>query len=162
MTTVTDAEGRRIDKIKARLSTVIGELSEKNLVDTVNAVQELFNAFFHYQIPGYQELREKYGRAKPGDMARRILNTLSVLDSATGKSPVQKLAVYSGNASKELDDFTRDMENIEKSAEKERAAAEKVKENFKLDSQLETISKSAKAALSKLSERLENMEVREC
>ena len=162
ITAVTDAEERRICEMKASLSDVIGELSEARLVDTVNAVQELFDKFLQNQIPGYRDLRAKYERVNPGETAKRMMNTLSVLDGATGKNAVQKLAAYSGNASKELYDFLRDMEEIEKAAETERVRAEKVLQQMEQDPRLDDLSAAAKEALAELFDRLENMEAREC
>ena len=159
---VTDAEERRISETQARLTAVVGGLSYERLVDAVNAVQSLFDAFQIYQIPGYQELRKKYERANPGDTAKRILGILSVLNGAAGQSPVEKLAAYSGNGSKVLHDFTRDMEDIEKAAETERVKAETGLSVFTQDPQLETLSKLAKEALAGLCDRLESMEVRQC
>ena len=162
ITTVTDAEERRVYELQTRLSAVIGELSEAQFVDTINAVQELFSVFFHNQIPGYQNLRAKYERANPSETARRMMNTLSVLDGATGKSAIQKLQAYSGNASKELHDFLQDMEEIEKAAETERVRAENGLNQTGQDPQLNALSTAAKEALAGLFDRLESMEVREC
>ena len=160
--TVTEAEEKRVCEMKARLSDVIGELSEARLIDTVNAAQTLFSAFRDSQIFGYRELRGKYEYVSPGDTAKRIINALSALDSATGKSAVQKLAAYSGAASKELHDFLQDMEEIEKAAETERVRAENGLNQTGQDPQLNALSTAAKEALAGLFDRLETMEAREC
>ena len=162
ITAVTDAEERRVYELQTHLSAVIGELSEAQFVDTINAVQELFSVFLHNQIPGYQNLRAKYERANPSETAQRMMNTLSVLDGATGKSAIQKLQAYSGNASKELHDFLQDMEEIEKAAETERVRAENGLNQTGQDPQLNALSTAAKEALAGLFDRLESMEVREC
>ena len=162
ITTVTDAEEQRVLEMKARLSAVMGELSKDQFVDAVNAAQTLFDEFLQNQIPGYQKLRGKYEYANPSDTAKRIMNTLSVLNGATGKSAVQKLAAYSGNASKELHDFLQDMEEIEKAAETERVRAENGLQQTGQDPQLNALSTAAKEALAGLFNRLESMEAREC
>ena len=162
ITTVTDAEEQRVLEMKARLSAVMGELSKDQFVDAVNAAQTLFDEFLQNQIPGYRDLRAKYERANPGETAKRMMNTLSVLDGATGKSAVQKLQAYSGNASKELHDFLKDMEEIEKAAETERVRAENGLQQTGQDPQLNALSTAAKEALAGLFNRLESMEAREC
>ena len=158
--TLTDAGEKRFRDIKRRLSDTLGDLSEEGLLDAVNAAQSLFNAFQYNQIPDYQDLRLKYERAKPGEMARRILDALSKLDGASGKGAVQKLAAYSGPEAAELYDFLQDMEEIEKIADRERKAAEKGIEDFTDDRQLQALSAGAREALSELHDRLKSMGVR--
>ena len=153
------ADAEKVSDVLDSLADYVGDLNQKNLVDTFSAIQTLFAVFGENGVMGdYKKLAEKYDKP-PIDTAAKILKMVNQLTMVASAPPIMQLTAYSGNALHELSDLLRDMKEIERRAEQEEEKAKKAIENISGFNGLDELTEAARAAMEELCEQLEGMEV---
>ncbi len=159
VTKVVAAETAKAKQVTAKVKEYVGEISEENLTETLNAIQTLFSVFAANGIIGSNDIRTKY-EAAPVDTAKRILKCIEALNKAElQKSDAKKLAAYSGNALHILADYMRDFQAIERLAEKEEATARNELKKIGGIDGIDELSSAALETMQKLYAFVEEMEV---
>lgn len=118
------AETQKVAKVVGKLEDYIGELTQKNLIDSLNAIQDLFSVFSANGIMGSTELRVKYEKP-PIETAKTVMEHVKLINDATPASAVKQLTAYSGNSLNALYDFLRDIQTIAQKADQEGEKARK-------------------------------------
>ena len=153
------ADEEKVSAVLDSLVNYVGDLNQKNLVDTFSAIQTLFAVFGENGVMGdYKKLAERYDKP-PIDTATKILKMVNQLTMAASAPPIMQLTAYSGNALHELSDLLLDMKEIERRAEQEEEKAKKAIENISGLNGLDELTEAARAAMEELCEQLEGMEV---
>lgn len=154
------ADTQEAAKVVGKLEEYVGELTQKNLVDTLAAIQELFSVFSANGIIGSTELQVKYEKP-PIETAKTVMGHIKLINDATSLQAVKQLAVYSGNSLHVLYGFLRDIQMIAQKADQEGAKAQKDIAATGGFASTETLSKAALSSVKALCAQLENMEVYE-
>lgn len=154
------AETQEAAKVVGKLEDYIGELTQKNLIDSLAAIQDLFSVFSANGIMGSTELRVKYEKP-PIETAKAVMDHIKLINDAASASAVKQLTAYSGNSLNALYDFLRDIQTIAQKADQEGAKAQKDIAATGGFSGTEALSEAALASLEALYTQLENMEVYE-
>ena len=155
---VMSAEVDMMEKVNSKLTEYVGELNRDNLVGTLSAIQKLFKTFGENGVVGSSDLKTKYDRA-PIDAAREILEHVRALKEAATASPVEQLTAYADNSLQQLVVFLRELQEIARKAEQEEVKAQKNMESAGVTIDVERISDDACAAMERLYDQLEGLEV---
>ena len=91
------ADTQEAAKVVGKLEEYIGELNQKNLIDTLSAIQELFSVFSANGIIGSTELRVKYEKP-PIETAKTVMGHVKLINDAASVQAVKQLTAYSGNS----------------------------------------------------------------
>lgn len=154
------ADTKEAAKVVGKLEDYIGELNQKNLIDSLAAIQELFLVFSTNGIMGSTELKVKY-EVPPIETAKKIMGHIKLIKDAASMPEIQQLTTYSGNSLHALYDFLRDIQNIAQRADQEK---EKAQKEIAVTGNLagtESLSDVALSSMESLYSQLENMEVYE-
>ena len=143
-----------------KLEDYIGELTQKNLIDSLAAIQDLFSVFSANGIMGSTELRVKYEKP-PIETAKAMMDHVKLINDAASAFAVKRLTAYSSNSLNALYDFLRDIQTIAQKADQEGAKARKDIAATGGFAGTEAFSEAALASLEALYTQLENMEVYE-
>ena len=154
------ADTQEAAKVVGKLEEYVGELTQKNLVDTLAAIQELFSVFSANGIIGSTELQVKYEKP-PIETAKTVMGHIKLINDATSLQAVKQLAVYSGNSLHVLCGFLRDIQVIAQKADQEGAKAQKDIAATGGFASTGTLSETALSSVKALCTQLENMEVYE-
>ena len=154
------ADTQEAAKVVGKLKEYIGELNQKNLIDTLSAIQELFSVFSANGIIGSTELRVKYEKP-PIETAKTVLGHIKLIEDAASVQAVKQLTAYSGNSLHVLYDFLRDIQMIAQKADQEGAKAQKDIAATGGFAGTEALSEAALSSMEALYAQLENMEVYE-
>lgn len=154
------ADTQEAAKVIGKLKEYIGELNQKNLIDTLSAIQELFSVFSANGIIGSTELRVKYEKP-PIETAKTVLRHIKLIEDAASVQAVKQLTAYSGNSLHVLYDFLRDIQMIAQKADQEGAKAQKDIAATGGFAGTEALSEAALSSMEALYAQLENMEVYE-
>lgn len=156
---VVIAESKKAKQVSCDIEEYVGTINEANLLQTLNAIKDLFSVFASSGIIGSNEIRIKYESA-PIDTAKKILNAVETIKKAEAQlSNAKKLSVFSQNALHILADFLRDLQTIAGLAEKEEAIANKELTKIGDVDGINELSAAALKAMQKLYEFVETMEV---
>ena len=154
------ADTQEAAKVMDKLERYIGELTQKNLTDSLAAIQDLFSVFSSNGILGSTDLRVKYERA-PIETAKAVMGHVKLINDAASMPAVKQLTAYSGNSLHVLYDFLRDIQTIAQKAAQEEAKAQKDIAATGGFAGTEALSEAALSSMEALYIRLENMEVYE-
>ncbi len=154
------ADTQEAAKVVGKLEEYVGELTQKNLIDSLAAIQDLFAVFSANGIIGSAELRVKYDKP-PIDTAKTVIAHIKLINDATSAAAVKQLTAYSGNSLNALYGFLRDIQTIAQKAEQEGAKARKEIAGTGAFADAEALSEAALASMDALSTQLEKMEVYE-
>ena len=154
------ADTQEAAKVVGKLEEYIGELNQKNLIDTLSAIQELFSVFSANGIIGSTELRVKYEKP-PIETAKTVMGHVKLINDAASVQAVKQLTAYSGNSLHVLYDFLRDIQAIAQKADQEGAKAQKDIAATGGFAGAEALSEAALSSMEALYAQLENMEVYE-
>ena len=154
------ADTQEAAKVVEKLEEYIGELTQKNLIDSLAAIQDLFSVFSANGIMGSTELRVKYEKP-PIETAKAVMDHVKLINDAASASAVKQLTAYSSNSLNALYDFLRDIQTIAQKADQEGAKARKDIAATGGFAGTEALSEAALASLEALYTQLENMEVYE-
>ena len=154
------AETEEAAKVMVKLEDYIGELTQKNLIDALSAIQDLFSVFSSNGIIGSTELRVKYEKP-PIETAGAVMEHVGRIQAAASVSAVKQLTAYAGNSLHVLYAFLRDMQTIAQRADQEGAKARKDTAASGVFTDTEALSKAALTSLDALYTQLEKMEVYE-
>lgn len=152
------AETQEAAKVVGKLEDYIGELTQKNLIDSLAAIQDLFSVFSANGIMGSTELRVKYEKP-PIETAKTVMEHVKVINDAISESAVKQLTAYSGNSLNALYVFLRDIQTIAQKADQE---GEKARKDIAATGDFvgtDALSEAALASMDALCTQLENMEV---
>lgn len=152
------AETQEAAKVVGKLEDYIGELTQKNLIDSLAAIQDLFSVFSANGIMGSTELRVKYEKP-PIETAKTVMEHIKVINDATSESAVKQLTAFSGNSLNALYVFLRDIQTIAQKADQE---GEKARKDIAATGDFvgtDALSEAALASMDALCTQLENMEV---
>lgn len=154
------ADTQEATKVVGNLEDYVGELTQKNLIDALAAIQDLFSVFSANGIMGSTELRVKYEKP-PIETARSVMAHVKLINDAAFVSAVKQLTAYSGNSLNALYGFLRDIQAIAQKADQEGAKARKDIAATGGFAGTEALSEAALASMKALYAQLENMEVYE-
>lgn len=154
------ADTQEATKVVGNLEDYVGELTQKNLIDALAAIQDLFSVFSANGIMGSTELRVKYEKP-PIETARSVMAHVKLINDAASVSAVKQLTAYSGNSLNALYGFLRDIQAIAQKADQEGAKARKDIAATGGFAGTEALSEAALASMKALYAQLENMEVYE-
>lgn len=154
------ADTQEAAKVVGKLEEYIGELTQKNLIDSLAAIQDLFSVYSANGIMGSTELRVKYEKP-PIETAKAVMDHVKLINDAASASAVKQLTAYSSNSLNALYDFLRDIQTIAQKADQEGAKARKDMATTGGFAGTEALSEAALASLEALYTQLENMEVYE-
>ena len=152
------AEKKQIEDVIAKLKDYIGDLTQDNLVLTLNSIQKLFSVFSANGIIGSSELRIRFEKP-PIEKANAVVKWVSTLTDESLDTPVKQVIAYSDNALNRLYDFLRDIQKIAHLAEQEEATAKKELERIGVTPEMDSMNDLALQTLGNLIDSLENMEV---
>ncbi len=154
------ADAQEAAKVVGKLEEYIGKLTQENLIDSLSAIQMLFNVFAENGIWGADELRVKYGKP-PIETAKAVIWHVNLINNVASASAVKQLSAYSGNSLNALYDFLRDIQTISQKADQEGAKARKDIAATGGFTGMEALSEAALTSMEALYAQLENMEVYE-
>lgn len=154
------ADTQEAANVIGKLEGYIGELTQKNLIDSLAAIQDLFSVFSTNGIMGSTELRVKYEKP-PIESAKTILEHVKQIKDVTTASAVKQLTAYSENPLNALYGFLRDIQTIAQKADQEGAKARKDIATTGGFAGTEALSEAALASMEALCAQLEDMEVYE-
>lgn len=154
------ADTQEAAKVVGKLEDYIGELTQKNLIDSLAAIQDLFSVFSANGVIGSTDLRVKYEKP-PIETAKSVMDHVKLINDASSAPAVKQLTAYSGNSLHALYDFLRDIQTIAQKADQERAKAQKEIANTSGFVGVDALSKAALASMKALYTQLESMEVYE-
>jgi len=152
------AETQEAAKVVGKLEDYIGELTQKNLMDSLAAIQDLFSVFSANGIIGSTDLRVKYEKP-PIETAKAVMGHIKLINDAASAPAVKQLTAYSGNSLHALYDFLRDIQMIAQKADQEGAKARKDIAATVSFADTEALSEAALASMEALYTQLEKMEV---
>lgn len=152
------AETQEAAKVVGKLEDYIGELTQKNLMDSLAAIQDLFSVFSANGIIGSTDLRVKYEKP-PIETAKAVMGHIKLINDAASAPAVKQLTAYSGNSLHALYDFLRDIQMIAQKADQEGAKARKDIAATGSFADTEALSEAALASMEALYTQLEKMEV---
>lgn len=158
ITKVVKAETDTAARVIYKLEEYLGTLNEENLLQALNAIQNLFSVFSANGIIGSNDIRNRY-EASPIDTTKTILRLLSIFEKAKGLPAANQLSTYSGNALHKLSNFLRDLQTIAQLAEKEEATANKDLSKIGGIDGINDLSAAALDSMKKLYDYVEAMEV---
>lgn len=154
------ADTREAAQVVGKLEEYIGELTQKNLVEALADIQQLFSVFAANGIIGSTDLKVKYEKP-PIDTAKAVMSHVQRINAVSSASPVQQLTAYSSNPLHMLYDFLRDIQKIAQKADQEAEKAQKDMKALGSFSDMGELSESALTTMRVIYSQLENMEVNE-
>lgn len=156
---VVAAEINKAQQISSSIEGYVGTINEENLLQVLNAIQNLFSVFASNGIIGSNEIRTKY-EVPPVDTAKNLLKAFATMKKAEEQgSDAEKLMVLSQNSLHTLGDFLRDLQQIARLAEKEEATANKELAKIGGIDGINELSAAALDTMKKLYDFVEAMEV---
>ena len=154
------ADTQEAAKVVSKLEDYVGELTQKNLIDSLAAIQDLFSVFSVNGIIGSTDLRVKYEKP-PTETAKSVMWHVQLINDVASSAAVKQLTAYSGNSLHALYDFLRDIQTIAQKADQEGAKARKDIAATGGSAGTKALSEAALASMEALYAQLENMEVYE-
>lgn len=172
LNTVADAEQQHFKNTKAKLEELIGDLSEANLLEVINAVKSLLSVFNQNGIPVKSALSDRFHNA-PIEITQNILKALAAVDIKDENDTMAILSAYSNHsysftpsdsennktAMEVLTRFQQDLLEIERLAQQEEKKAKAAMSSFSGDDATDLIAEAAKSKLESIYDTVEAWEV---
>lgn len=170
---VATAELNKYETVKNSMIRYIDELTIENLLTILNSIKDLFSVFGQNGIAVKSKLKDKYNGV-PIDIANKIIRAIKCIENTRNQEPILQLAILSHKAfalSEDdnksvtaltfLNDFLRDLQEIERLAQSEEQTAKNAMTGLTGDSAVDTIAEAAKEKLGAIYEELSVMEVQD-
>lgn len=154
-----EAERKQAEITLGNLEDYAGEMTQENLVTTLNAILNLFSTLGTNGIWSLERERQRYSTA-PLELAKEIMASVDSVNVASGKSYVEALGIYSDNALTVLTEWLRSFQEIDRVASLEAKKARNELQKMGGQAYSDELTEAAKAAMDNLCNVLENMEVR--
>lgn len=154
------AEDAQAESTIQALTEFAGELDKDHLLEMLNSIKSFFSELQQSGVLGHTALIGYFEQA-PVDMTNSILSKVKKLESAKGKTIIEKLTIYSGSDLAELMRAVGKLNEVEKLATSEGKKARDELEKLGIGGQHDELSQEVQEALNELYDRLEKMEVKD-